>query len=160
MRRKSRLEFTILALGLFAANTLEAQTDPFVGTWRLNVAKSKFEPGPALKDETRIIVTGPNGMHIAIKRVTADNRTQEFEYTTNLDGKRYPIIGDGPDGADSISANLTAVNTMRTTATKSGKMIDASTVTVSANGRSLTVTSTGTRVDGTHFKNIAVYDKE
>jgi hypothetical protein len=148
----------ILLLSL--AGVLHAQGDPFLGTWKLNVAKSKFVPGPARKSETRMAVSGPNGMKVSVKRVNGDGSTQEFEYTSNLDNKTYPIVGDGPDGADSIAANLTAPNTIRSTLKKGGKAIVTATLTVSADGKVLTITSKGTQADGREFSNVAVYDKQ
>jgi hypothetical protein len=34
-----------LAIAIFPPPTL-AQSDPFIGKWQLNLAKSKFTPGP------------------------------------------------------------------------------------------------------------------
>ena len=146
----------ILSLG----SRMFAQEDPFLGTWKLNVNKSKFVPGPARKSETRMVVTSPNGMKVSVKRVNADGSTHEFEYTSNLDNKTYPIVGDGPEGADSIAANLTAPNTIQSTLKKGGKVIVTSTLTVSADGKVLTITSKGTQADGKQFSNVAVYDKQ
>ena len=49
---------------------LQAQTDPIIGTWRLNVAKSKYDPGPAPMSETRIYeALGTNGIKSTHNRV-------------------------------------------------------------------------------------------
>ena len=116
--------------------SLSAQTDPFLGTWKLNVKKSKFVPGPPRKSETRIVVAGPSGMRVSVDRVNGDGSTQQFEYTTNLDGKSYPITGQAPYGADSISANLTAPNTIQSTLTKNGKTVATAIRTVERFSRS------------------------
>lgn len=148
----------IVALSL--TELLLGQTDLFLGTWKLNVKKSKFDPGPPRKSETRIVVTGPTGMKVSVDRVNGDGSTEEFEYTTNLDNKSYPIIGQGPYGADSIAANLTAPNTIRSTLTKGGKVVATATTVVSSDGRVLTVTTLGTDSSGKHFTNTCVYDKQ
>lgn len=148
----------IVALSL--TELLLGQTDLFLGTWTLNVKKSKFDPGPPRKSETRIVVTGPTGMKVSVDRVNGDGSTEEFEYTTNLDNKSYPIIGQGPYGADSIAANLTAPNTIRSTLTKGGKVVATATTVVSSDGRVLTVTTLGTDSSGKHFTNTGVYDKQ
>ena len=150
----------MVMLVLWFAGLMPAQGDPFLGTWKLNVKKSKFEPGPARKSETRMVVSSPHGMKVSVKRVNGDSSTQEFEYTSNLDDKTYPIVGDGPEGADSIAANLTAPNTIQSTLKKGGKTIVTSTLTVSADGRVLTITSKGTQADGKQFSNVAVYEKQ
>lgn len=122
---------SVILLTLPAGEMLRGQSDPFLGTWKLNVKKSKFDRGPALKSETRIVVTGPTGMNVSVKRVKNNDAKQEFEYTTNLDGKSYPITGEGPEGADTIAANLTGSNTMQITLTKNRKVKGAATITVS-----------------------------
>ena len=151
---------SIIILILCVAELGQAQADPFLGTWKLNVKKSKFDPGPPRKSETRMVVTGPNGMDVSVKRVNGNGTTQEFEYTTNLDGKSYPITGDGPAGADSIAVNLTAPTTMQVTLRKAGKVVGTATISVSGDGKNLTITSKGTRADGTQVNDMAVYDKQ
>jgi len=150
----------MVALAFLLASLMQAQADPFLGTWKLNVQKSKFVPGPARKSETRMVVNSPNGMKVSVKRVNGDGSTQEFEYTSNLDNKAYPIVGDGPEGADSIATNLTAPNTIQSTLKKGGKVIVTATLSVSADGKVLTITSKGTQADGKQFNNVAVYDKQ
>lgn len=151
---------SIVILILCVAEPGQAQGDPFLGTWKLNVKKSKFDPGPPRISETRMVVAGPNGMDISVKRVNGNGTTQEFEYTTTLDGKSYPITGDGPEGADSIAVNLTAPETMQVTLRKRGKVVATATIAVSSDGKSLTITSKGTRADGTQVNDLAVYDKQ
>ena len=151
---------TLLVLALFFTGLLSAQTDPFLGTWKLNLKKSKFVPGSPRKSETRIVVTGPSGMRVSVDRVNGDGSTQQFEYTSNLDGKSYPITGQAPYGADSISANLTAPNTIQSTLTKNGKTVATATTVVSNGGKVLTITTKGTYAQGKHFTNVGVYDKQ
>ena len=150
----------MVTLGLCLTEMLLGQTDPFLGTWKLNVQKSKFAPGPPRKSETRIVVTGPTGMKVSVERVNGDGSPQEFEYTSNLDNKSYPIIGDGPYGADSIAANLTAPNTIQSTLKKGGKVVATATSVVSGDGKVLTITTKGTDASGKHFTNVSVYDKQ
>ena len=49
----ARITIVVGAGVLIAAVLATAQSkDPFVGTWRLNVAKSKYSPGPPPKSQT------------------------------------------------------------------------------------------------------------
>jgi len=59
------LSFVVITA--LAAGPLIAQTNPFIGTWKLNVAKSKFEPGPAPKSQTRTVVAKVMAQNIALK---------------------------------------------------------------------------------------------
>jgi hypothetical protein len=149
-----------LAVTLSLSSLLLAQTDPFLGTWKLNVKKSTFNPGPPRKSETRMVVSSPTGMKSSVKRVNGDGTTQEFEYTSNLDGKSYPITGQGPNGADAISLNLTTPNTIQSTLTKDGKVVLTATSVVSPDGKVLTITAKGTDPSGKPINSVAVYDKQ
>jgi hypothetical protein len=79
-------------------------------------------------------------MKISVKRVNGDGSVQEYEYTANLDGKNYPIVGQGPYDADSIGVNLTAPNTLQSVLTKESKVVATGTSVVSAGGKVLTST--------------------
>jgi hypothetical protein len=96
---------TILIVILSVAGTVHAQTGLFAGTWMLNVRKSKFTPGPPVKIESRTFSPGTLGLDVSVKCVNTDGSPQEFEYTANLDGKVYPITGQGPHGAILVVAN-------------------------------------------------------
>ena len=99
-------------------------------------------------------------MKVSVDRVNGDGSNQEFEYTSNLDNKSYPIIGDGPYGADSIAANLTAPNTIQSTLKKGAKVLATATSVVSSDGKVLTITTKGTDASGKRFTNVSVYYKQ
>lgn len=151
---------TVVVLALSASHLLLAQTDPFLGTWKLNVSKSKFVPGPPRKSETRFVVSGPMGLNVSIQRVNGDGSTQEFQYTSNLDGKSYPIVGQGPRGANTIVATLTAPRTIQSILKKDSEVVATGTSVVSQDGRVLTITTKGTDANGEAFHSVAVYDKQ
>ena len=52
MKRRIGL-FAALVIVLAAGSVLLAQSNPFVGTWKLNVASSKYNPGPPPQSQTR-----------------------------------------------------------------------------------------------------------
>jgi hypothetical protein len=151
---------TVVVLALSASHLVVAQTDPFLGTWKLNVNKSKFVPGPPRKSETRFVVSSSMGLNVSIERINGDGSTQEFQYTSNLDGKSYPIVGQGPWGANTIAATLAAPRTIQSTLSKDSKVVATGTSVVSQNGRVLTITTKGTDANGHAFSSVAVYDKQ
>jgi hypothetical protein len=151
---------TILVVTLITPGLAIAQTDPFTGTWILNLSKSKFEGGPARKSEKRIVLSTPTGMKVDVDRTYADGTNQQFEYTSNLDGKSYPITGTAPYDADSISMNLSAPNTITFKILRGGKVIGSGSSVVSADGKTLTLTSKGTDAKGKTTSAVAVYDKQ
>jgi len=77
---------SILALSLVSPETLLAQESPFVGTWKLNVAKSEFTGTQPPKRQTRIEVAQGDGFKVTYKGIAADGSPISYSYTTNLDG--------------------------------------------------------------------------
>jgi hypothetical protein len=77
---------TIFAAALLATAVLTtAQSkDPFVGTWRLNVAKSKYSPGPAPKSTVSVYEAAGQGLKISVTSEPASGATQKWSYTNNL----------------------------------------------------------------------------
>jgi hypothetical protein len=54
-----RLLATAIVVLAVVSGSLFAQSNPLVGIWKLNVEKSKYNPGPAPKSLTRTVE--PNG---------------------------------------------------------------------------------------------------
>src|SRR6516225_7227939 len=105
------LVMSIVVLSAVAAGPLIAQTNPFLGTWKLNAAKSKFEPGPAPKSLTRTIVADGGGAKYPIEGVTADGKPISYSFSTKYDNKDTPVSGSAmPGGADSIAFKPIAGN--------------------------------------------------
>lgn len=68
--------------------------DPILGTWKLNLSKSKYIPGPAPRSQTRVYRRTPNGIFVTIETVDAQGRKQPtIEFEEKYDGKDYPIKG-------------------------------------------------------------------
>jgi hypothetical protein len=147
-----------VVLSLAVATT--AQSSPLVGTWKLNVEKSKYDPGPIPKELTRTVVADGAGVKYTFAGTSADGKTISYGFSVKFDGKDNPINGSIPSGADSISAIKTDANHYTATLKKAGKTIGTSKVTVSADGKTTTVDSTGTTADGKPEHDIQVYDKQ
>ena len=69
--------------------------DPLVGTWKLNVAKSK---GALFKSGTTKIEAVGAGVKFTVEMVAADGVTSHWSFTANYDGKDNPVTGDSPYG--------------------------------------------------------------
>jgi hypothetical protein len=145
-----------LAIFLFASGLTLAQTDPFVGVWKLDTAKST----PARKSETRIVESSPNGLKVNVDRTNADGSNQQFSYTANLDGKPYPFVGKAPYGADSVGVTLGTSNTLTYTLWRAGKVVGAGTLVVSADGQTATLKSKGTNEKGKTESSVSIYTKQ
>jgi hypothetical protein len=151
----------ILAVGMLTAAVLAtAQTkDPFVGTWRLNVAKSKYSPGPAPKSQTAVYEAAGKGYKISVKAEPASGAAQQWSYTTNLDGMDAPVTGNNPN-ADTISVKRIDAHTLEAVAKKGGKVTTTQRNVVAADGKTRTVTTTGTDAKGQKVNNVTVLEKQ
>jgi hypothetical protein len=145
-----------LVLTLTFSGLALAQTDPFVGTWKLNVAKST----PARKSETRIVESSPTGMKVSVDRTNADGSNQQYNYTTDFSGKPHPITGMAPYGADSIAVTLGTSNSLSFKLMKGGKVVGSGTTVVSPNGKTLTLKSNGTDDKGMAVNTVSIYEKQ
>jgi hypothetical protein len=86
-----RTVITILFL-LAAVATVAMSADPWVGTWKLNPAKSKA-PGGRLPhpSSTNIIEIQGEKMHLISIQTSTTGEQEHVEYTAALDGKEYPV---------------------------------------------------------------------
>jgi hypothetical protein len=158
---KRVLQFVAIALLVVVGSSpLRAQSNPLVGTWKLNVAKSKFDPGPAPKSLTRTVVAQGDGVKYTFDGIGADGKPVAYGFSVNFDGADNPIMGSIPSGADTISATRKDPSTFEATLKKGGKVIATSKVTVSKDGKVTTVDSKGTNAAGVNTHDVQVYDKQ
>ena len=158
---KRVLMFVAIAiLAVVSSSAANAQTNPLVGTWKLNLTKSKYDPGPAPKSLTRKVEAQGDGVKYTFDGVGADGKPLAYSFAVKFDGKDNPIMGSMPSGADSISAKRVDANTYDATLSKGGKVVGASHVTVSKDGKTTTVESNGTTAAGAKAHDVQVYDKQ
>lgn len=155
---KTILSLLATATLLLGANIARA-ADPIVGTWTLNVSKSKFA-SPAPTSEMRTYSESADGsISLAAKTVGADGKQTSETSSFRLDGKEYPYKSDTID-ADSVSERRISSHVTAWKLKKNGKVVETGRRTVSRDGRTLTMIQRGTNARGEKFTNIAVYDKE
>jgi hypothetical protein len=152
-----------LAVGMFlvaASGVARAQaTDPAYGVWKLNLAKSKFSPGPPPKEATVTIEAAGPGRKVAVVGVTGDGTPLSWGYSGNFDGKDIRVTGNNPD-ADVVVLKRVSANATRTTYKKGAKTTVVNGISVSPDGKTLTVASSGVNAKGETVKNTQVYDKQ
>jgi hypothetical protein len=146
----------ILAMLTLGANLWAA--DPALGTWKLNVAKSKYSPGPAPKSAAITYEEVADGIKRTGESVDAEGKTTSFMYTAKYDGKEYPVSGS--DDFDTIVLKRINDNTTEATLKKSGKVVSTARRVVSKDGKMLTLTISGTNAKCEKMRNTAVYEKQ
>jgi len=128
-----------------------------LGTWKLNEAKSKLGPG-APKNDTVVYEAVGDNVKVTIDGTDEDGKATHNEWTGKFDGKDYPVTGD--PNSDARSYTKIDDRTLGFNMKKGGKATTSGRIVVSADGKSRTVTTSGTDSKGKKFKSIAVYDKQ
>ena len=145
-------------LAAFGVVHLAAQTaDPLVGTWELNIAKSKYSPGPAPKSETRTYVVAGQDIKATLKGVDAEGKPTSAEWTVNTDGKDRPATGFAD--LDALSLKRIDAFTVEFTQKKAGKVVGTGTRVISKDGKVMTITTKGTNAKGQAFNDVQVFEK-
>lgn len=102
MRASSRRWLAILCTTVTAwgldGTPIVAQSKPAVeadllGTWTLNLAKSKYSPGPPPRSQQRVYEVHADGIKVTLNIVDARGRPTTIQYTANYDGVEYPVSG-------------------------------------------------------------------
>lgn len=158
--KRSLYVIGMLVTAALMAGSLMAQANPFVGTWKLNVAKSKFEGTTAPKSLTRTVTAEGAGLKYSFEGVAADGSKMSYSFTSNLDGKDAAVTGTGmPGGADTVTLKKVSATKTEGVMKKGGKEVGKATAELSANGKTTTVTTSG-KVDGKEMKAVSVYEKQ
>ncbi len=150
--RKSALTLALCLAGVVVCHA----SDPNMGTWKLNEAKSKFSAG-ATKNSTVVYSPAGDMVKVTTDGMTGDGKPTQTEWTGKFDGKDYPLAGD-----PSSTRAYTKVDdqTMKLVNKKDGKVTSSGRIVVAPGGKSRTVTITGTTPDGKKMNSTAVYDKQ
>jgi hypothetical protein len=132
-----------------------------LGTWALDVARSKVDYGVLPKAEVRTYeLTATGGIRLRVEGTDGTGGTFSYGAVGDIDGRDYPLIGAGTrNGGDTVS--WTAINAYRVDAVvkKAGAVVNATRLMVSTDGTTLTITETGTGPNGRPTHGVRVYKK-
>jgi hypothetical protein len=131
--------------------------NPQMGTWKLNESKSKLAPGTT-KNHTVIYEAAGDNIKVTVEGTDPAGKTVRHEWTGKMDGKYYPVTGDPT--SDSRSYRQVNPRTLSFTAKQGNKVTLTGRVVVSADGKTRTVTTTGTDAKGKKVNSTVVYDKQ
>lgn len=148
----------MIAVAGGASIAAAADTDPVVGTWQLNVPKSTFSSGPALKSQTRTYSQSGDKITLVMTTVGSDGKEVTTHTTYQLNGKDFPVTGT-PD-YDSLAAKRINTNTAEFTLKKGGKEIGTTSRTVSKDGKTLTAKTNVITAVGEKSQSTLVFDRK
>jgi hypothetical protein len=154
--RQARI-FAVVAVALFGVFGI-ATFAQSVGTWKLNLAKSKYQQGQAPKSTTLKYEAAGTGIKVTVDTVGADGAVVHYAYTANYDGKDNSVVGN--PNADMAARTRVDANTTKLVTKKDGKILANQTLVVSGDGKTLTITTKGTDAKGQNADSVAIYDKQ
>jgi hypothetical protein len=149
----------ILAVfAISATGVLWAQSDPRVGTWVLNVAKSKYDPGPPPQKEVRTYTAVGHNMSVNVESTDAHGNRVVLSYVATEDGKDQPLTG--LSSGNGITMKRIDARTFEADTKKDGKVIGTTMGEVSQDGKIMTLTFRTVDPAGKPIVNVAVYEKQ
>ena len=150
-----RLLTAATLVGIASVMVLAQSTNPLVGTWKLNVAKSKG----AFKSGTTTVTAVGDGIRFVVDMEATDGTKSHWEFTANYDGKDTPITGASPYG-DTVAVTRVDARTTQIVGKLKGKATTTHTITVSADGKTRTSTAKGMDTTGKPVDSMSFYEKQ
>ena len=151
-----RLLTAAALVGFVGGTALAQSTNPLVGTWKLNAAKSK---GTTFKSGTTKVEAAGAGVKFSVELVGTDGTPTRWSFTANYDGKDNPVTGNSPYG-DTVALTRVDPKTTRITVKQAGKVTVTQTIVVSDDGKTRTTTTKGTNAKGEAVDAVSLYEKQ
>ena len=159
--RVAGLILAVCVITTFPSHAFAQGPNPLIGTWKVNLAKSTYSPGPPPKSPaTRTYTQNGDGLKLVSSGgVNADGSAQTtLSWAAHFDGKDYPMVG--ATGADMMTVTMVGASTMDWTGKKGGKVAVTIRFTVSKDGKTMTSWEGGSTNAGLPRSNFLVYDKQ
>jgi hypothetical protein len=149
-----------ITLAIVFSCSIKAQTanNPALGTWKLDLAKSNYDPGPPPKSQTRIYEATPDGTKTTIRTVTVTGETVISGATTKPDGKTYPYFGN--PNWDAIIPSTVSELESRSELVRSGKIVGRFSRVLSADHQTMTVHHSLTTPSGGTENDTEIYQRQ
>jgi hypothetical protein len=173
VNRCTKLMLTGITLSALAFAALPrsgfAQSDPFIGTWQLNLTKSKFSPGPGPKSVTMNVQAEGQNHKVTFAGMNTEGNRQSLMIPWLYDGMPHPVTANtegnrlgllGNPNIDARAFTRVDAYAVNISYMKAGKIVQTATAVVSRDGKTETITITGTDANGQSINNVIVWDKQ
>lgn len=145
----------VTSLVAFSPGAAAAQDDdPHVGTWVLNVSKSKFSQGPKTKEHTVVWTQDGDGYKV-VSNATDNSGAHAMEFSVAFDGTDKPAAP-----FDGVAGKRVDDRTIAFTFKKGGAAVLTETMVLSNYGKTRTATVSGTTAEGTPVQSVLVFEKK
>jgi hypothetical protein len=149
-----------LAVGLTVPFAVSAQSaDPWFGTWKVNLDKSKYSPGPPPKSSVRKVEPWEGGLKQTVDTVNAQDQAIHTETSAKFDGKDYPVKGAPVANTTSAYTRIDD-RTIQFVNKVDGKVTITTRIVFSPDGKIETGTQTGKNPQGQTVNNVIVWDRQ
>ena len=133
--------------------------DPFVGTFKLNLAESKWPSSPP-KELTVVVASQGDDYLVTGTGTDTDGKPMAVKYTFPKKGGPVAYTEGGPPSGTSATVKKTDDHTTDGTTTQDGKVIQTVHTVVSKDGKTLTRTVKGIDAQGNPVDRVEVYDRQ
>ena len=162
MNRRSRFVLATmtvlgLAIGGFPQHSF-AQNNPMIGTWKLNLDKSRLSPGTAPRSATLNYQQDGQNFRNTGQTIDAQGNSTTIVYMHVYDGQPHPTTG--VSDYDASAYTRVDANTLIFSRFKAGRLIATGTIVVSPDAKTETVTTTGTGTTLAAATGVSVWDRQ
>jgi len=157
MRNKPLTWCLLVGVALVVAGGTAFAGDNWVGSWKVNAAKSQFGSSPMRTDSLKFEATLA-GIKLTSDGTDAQGKPLHTGYTSKFDGK--DVAWEGNPLADTAAPKKIDDNTYENVWKKGGKTVATARIAVSKDGKTLTLTTDGTDAQGAKVHVVAVYDRQ
>jgi hypothetical protein len=165
MNRRTTLSLTTMAMlclaVVFATASPQAglaQSNPWLGMWKLNLPKSTYPPGQAPRTSTYNFQVAGANLTNTVETVDAAGNSTTTVNPHIYDGQTHPLTGN--PNADARNYTRVDANTVVSASMKAGKLLQVTIIVLSQDGRTITTTGRGIDARGQPVNSVAVYDKQ
>ena len=157
MQKNVLVRSVLVGAAICAVGSAAFAGENWVGTWKLNAAKSNLGT-TAVRPQTLTFEATTDGIKLTSVGTDAQGKAVQGSYTSKFDGKDVPWAGNPM--ADTACPKKVDDNTYENVWKMAGKATVSATVAVSKDGKTLTVTQTGKDPNGMAVSSVAVYDRQ
>jgi hypothetical protein len=161
VQKRIAVVFVVLAALFAVSSATRAQSpDPWIGTWKVNLAKSTYSPGPkptvpgTIKSEP-----SAGGLKTTIDAVNPQGQPIHTEAVAMFDGKDNPVKGAQAPKTTTALKRIDG-RTFEAQGKVDGKPTVTTRVVISTDGKTMTATQTGKNAQGQSVNNVIVADKQ
>jgi hypothetical protein len=150
----------VLALTVLSFTGTLVAADAFTGTWKLNVAKSKYAAGMEVKDVTVVVAEEGANLVVTVKGTAGDGKPISVKYTFPAKGGAVNYTEGAPASGATVTSKRVNASTIDSTSSLNGKEVGSTHAVIAADGKTVTRVVKGADAQGKAYQNTEVYERQ